>query len=332
MAPRLGPVSPTTDLERAHADLVRHGYCIVADALREREVEALLERTLEQMEAERERGLGMSYGDVATEPGIKNFQPAADGREQPNRWVGMLVNKGEVFRALLVHPLVDALMEPLLGEDFMLSSYSAHITGPGGPLQPIHTDQWWMPRPVRRGADHRPAGDILRGECYGKDRGEPDKMISPPVVADIMWPLDPFTVENGATRIVPGSHLSGEQPDPAETHDDVSVAITGEPGFAIVFDGRTWHGAGANRSRGRRAGLLSTFCAPIFRQSENYALGTDPSVLRNASPKLLTRLGLKPWRAYGRVGTDTEKLVCLEDDFEGELSPSRGACVQGSAD
>ena len=276
MAPRLGPVSPTTDLERAHADLVRHGYCIVADALGEREVEALFERTLEQMEAERERGLGMSYGDVATEPGIKNFQPAADGREQPNRWVGMLVNKGEVFRALLVHPLVDALMEPLLGEDFMLSSYSAHITGPGGPLQPIHTDQWWMPRPVRRGADHRPAGDILRGECYSKDRGE--------------------------------------------------------PGFAIVFDGRTWHGAGANRSRGRRAGLLSTFCAPIFRQSENYALGTDPSVLRNASPKLLTRLGLKPWRAYGRVGTDTEKLVCLEDDFEGELSPSRGACVQGSAD
>ena len=276
MAPRLGPVSPTTDLERTHADLVRHGYCIVADALGEREVEALLERTLEQMEAERERGLGMSYGDVATEPGIKNFQPAADGREQPNRWVGMLVNKGEVFRALLVHPLVDALMEPLLGEDFMLSSYSAHITGPGGPLQPIHTDQWWMPRPVRRGADHRPAGDILRGECYSKDRGE--------------------------------------------------------PGFAIVFDGRTWHGAGANRSRGRRAGLLSTFCAPIFRQSENYALGTDPSVLRNASPKLLTRLGLKPWRAYGRVGTDTEKLVCLEDDFEGELSPSRGACVQGSAD
>ena len=232
----------------------------------------------------------------------------------------MIANKGEAFCELLLHPLVGALMEPLLGEDFMLSSYAAHITGPGGPLQPMHTDQWWMPRPVRRDLAHRPAGNMLRGEWYGGDGGEPDNMISPPVVGNIMWPLDPFTIENGATRIVAGSHLSGEQPDPSLTHDDVSVAMTGEPGCAIVFDGRTWHGAGANRSRRRRTGLLSTFCAPIFRQQENYALGTDPAVVRNGSAKLLTRLGLKPWRAYGRVGTDTEKLVNLEDDFEGELS------------
>ena len=85
MAPRTGPVSPTADLERANADLVRYGYCIVANALGVRELEDLRTRTLEQMEAERERGLGMSYGDVATEPGIKNFLPAEDARERPNR-------------------------------------------------------------------------------------------------------------------------------------------------------------------------------------------------------------------------------------------------------
>ena len=140
-----------------------------------------------------------------------------------------------------------------------------------------------------------------------------------------MWPLDEFTVENGATRIVPGSHLSGDQPDPALTHDDTAVQMVGPPGSAIIFDGRVWHGAGANHSNGLRVGLLSTFCAPIYRQQENYALAVSPEIRRNASPRLLTRLGLKSWRAYGRVASlDRDEFVDVERDVVGELSPSSG--------
>ena len=279
-------------------------------------------RILEQADAERQRGLGFAYGAVSTEPGPRNFLPPEQNEgEPPNRWVELLVNKGRVFCDLLEHPLVEEMLENFLGEDFMLSSYAAHITSPGGPLQPMHTDQWWMPRPTPRNLPHRPPGNILRGEHYNDADGPVDKLISAPVVANIMWPLDKFTIENGVTRIVPGSHLSGDQPDPEVTHEETAVHMVGPPGSAIVFDGRVWHGAGANRSNALRVGLLSTFCSPVFRQQENYALGTAPEIRNTASPRLLTRLGLKPWRAYGRVASDTVKLVCLEDDFVGELTP-----------
>ena len=68
--------------------------------------------------------------------------------------------------------------------------------------------------------------------------GAGDKLISPPVVANIMWPLDEFSIGNGATRIGPGNHLSGDQPDPKDPYDTTAVHMVGPPGSAIVFDGR----------------------------------------------------------------------------------------------
>ena len=91
---------------------------------------------------------------------------------------------------------------------------------------------------------------------------------------------------------------------------------------AIVFDGRLWHGAGANTGNATRIGLLTTFCAPMFRQQENYTLGTAPEIVRGASERLLTLLGLKPWLGYGRVGSDTHKFVERESDVVGELGPT----------
>ena len=103
--------------------------------------------------------------------GPRNFLPPEQNEgEPPNRWVELLVNKGRVFCDLLEHPLVEEMLENFLGEDFMLSSYAAHITSPGGPLQPMHTDQWWMPRPTPRNLPHRPPGNILRGEHYKRRR------------------------------------------------------------------------------------------------------------------------------------------------------------------
>ena len=87
-------------------------------------------------------------------------------------------------------------------------------------------------------------------------------MIAPAVVANVMWMLVDFTADNGGTRLVPRSHLTGRHPDKELDKDVEPIAAEGPAGTAMVFDGRMWHGTGANVSDGPRLGVLSTFCGP----------------------------------------------------------------------
>ena len=89
-----------------------------------------------------------------------------------------------------------------------------------------------------------------------------------------------------------------------------------------MFDGRIWHGTGANRSNEDRLGLLATYCGPQFRTQENYTLGLDPSVYAEASPELLARLGFKVWHAYGRTGDPSAQFVGPENQLVGEMNPA----------
>ena len=85
-------------------------------------------------------------------------------RGPKHQFIGVLVNKGQVFLNLILHPTADRLVTDLLGKDWLLSAYDASIVRPGGPMQALHTDQWWMPRPQPRNRRQRPAGEIRRGE------------------------------------------------------------------------------------------------------------------------------------------------------------------------
>lgn len=315
-----GPVQPADDLDTAKGDLARWGYCIIPDAIGGATVRPLQARVQEQMEAERRRGLGYAYGE-----GIGKGE-AGDARahgEEPhaaqNRWVSMLINKGQVFLDLLEHAGLDQLLGGCLGEGYLLSSYAVHITRPDVRAHSsFHTDQWWMPRPYPRNAPLRPAGDVGKGE-FCADSGEPAKPISPPVVANVLWALSDFNEEKGGTRLVPGSHLSGEQPNPRLAYSAESIAVTAAAGTAVLFDGRIWHAVGENRGSGLRIGLFATYCAGMFRQLENFTLGTSPEVLAKASPHLLALLGFKPWQGYGRVGGNSTEFASFERHYVGEL-------------
>ena len=135
--------------------------------------------------------------------------------------------------------------------------------------------------------------------------------FSAPVVANIAWMLDDFTEANGATRLVPASHLDGSKtqrsssfvaegpanmPRPEET-----IAAEGRAGDILCFDGRVWHGTGANRSERPRHALLSYHCRPFIRQQENFVLGLDPKIRTAERPELLNRLGFAVWAGLGRV-------------------------------
>lgn len=313
-----------TDLDAAKQALDRDGYCLIRSVLTGDELVEARDRLVSQAAAEEVAGLDFRDGgkDQALLDDFGQFKPdafsAANGGVNQRLW--MLVNKGKCFRDMVVHPLVDELIGHILGPRFLLSTHSANIAKPGGKRMGLHTDQWWMPQPVPPGTDHVRPSEISRLPTSAAIDPEPGLGIAPAVVANTMWMLSDFTVENGATEVVPGSHLSGAQPHPTEQADYAIEQMVGVAGTLAVFDGRLWHGTGAHTAGEDRLGVLATFCAPQFRQQENQILGLDRSLWPTLSDKMKERLGFKPWNAYGRVESPADPWVEPEPERISELS------------
>lgn len=188
-----------------------------------------------------------------------------------NRRIFNLVNKGRIFENLILHPAGLAAARHLLGEDFILSSITANVVQSPGEAQYHHRDQL----------------DDFRSV----------------VVVQMMWTLDDFTKENGATRVIRGSHRWG--PDISAFSQDqleaLAVPVEAPAGSVIIFGGMMVHSAGANQTDRPRRGILTYFSKPYYRQSENYALSLSPEVYERASPELLDLLGFRSHASFGWV-------------------------------
>ena len=236
----------TGSLEAAQAHLDEHGYCVVEGAIGAGAAAALRERLIEQAAAEAQ------LGETHQLPDKKQL-------------IYFLLNKGQGFRDLLFHPAMRSLVEHVIGRHYLLSSYNGHLALPGGTTR-FHTDQWWMPPPTTaaRGTLLRPGSidrDAHRGHYQLGEEGMQPVAIAPACVCNVMWTIDDFTAENGATIVVPGSHLFGREPDQeldAEAGWSPAVAPAGS---FIVLDGRVWHSTGENRTGRPRIGLTTNFCA-----------------------------------------------------------------------
>jgi len=273
----------TSNRAQAFADLDAHGYCVIAEALSGAQVAALRRRVIEQGAGEEARG-------------------AAFHDSKTNQRIWMMVNKGRMFRDLVIHPLVFEMMPHLLGEDFILSSLTANIARPGGEPMYLHADQgyvgFWTPKPV---------------------------------VANILWMLDDFSDENGGTRLIPGSHLRDREP--GDTHER-TIAAAGKAGSALVFDGRLLHGTGANRTADiHRHGILSYFCRPFIRQQENFFLGMAPELRASEREVFLERVGYRIWAGLGRTDAPGERgLLTRVDEPVGALNAAGAPAKDGDAE
>jgi len=285
------------------------GYCLLKDALSPEEVAALRSRVVEQLEAE-------------VRLGVNNVLP---DRKQLVRF---LVNKGQVFRDMLFHPGFHDVIRHVLGQEYLLSAFHAHFAHPGS-TKAFHTDQFWMPPPTndRKQTLLKPGSmtrAVNRGHHVGGDELMDPVTIAPAVVCNSMWMMDDFTAENGATLVVPGSHLSGRQPDTDLDSNANWVPATGPAGTTVIFEGRVWHTTGANTTNRPRIGLTVNFCAPQFRQQENFLMGTLPEVLEAASPELLALIGFKAWQGYG--GYENHGQWVARGEYAlGELVPGEQA-------
>src|SRR6478735_41314 len=134
-------------------------------------------------------------------------------------------------------------LERELDAGCLVSSLSSIAIGPGETAQPIHADDQLIPIPKPH----------------------------PPTVCNTMWALTDFTEANGATRIIPGTHLYDHSPTYGQHYD--SIAAEMPKGSVLVWHGSLWHGGGANTTEARRYGIAMNYCAGYIRQQENQQLG-----------------------------------------------------------
>lgn len=321
--------APTADLDQARHDIDRWGYCLLEDALPAALNARCIKRLADQAAAEKQLGQAFEDGGPAQQWG--NFRDEhgnlrADAFKAENGGVNqrvwMLVNKGGCFIDALEQNHVNKVVGYVLGDEFLVSSFTANIARPGGVKMPLHTDQWWAPEPTRAARRNLPVGSINR-TTFDNDTTLPDPrdIIAPAACSNVLFMLNGMTEENGGTRIVPGSHRAGRHPDPELDKNVATVAAVGPPGCAIITDGRVWHGTGANVGNTDRYAMILTLCGPQYRPQENYTVGTRPEVFATLSEETKARLGFKVWWGYGRTGEPTVDFIDPNEELIGELQP-----------
>src|SRR5438093_4513101 len=176
-----------------------------------------------------------------------------------------LLAKSPVFAELAIHPVALAFVEAELGESCLLSAMLAINLHPGETVQPWHFD----------------------------DSGARIARPLPALGISTFWAIDDTTEQNGATEIIPGSHLwDGEIIQGALKQEDLAskgadretgdrpdaVKLTMPSGSLAITKGTLWHRGGANRSDRPRLIITPQYCVGWVRQLENMALAVPGEV------------------------------------------------------
>lgn len=199
-----------------------------------------------------------------------------------------LLAEGSVFQHVPVHPNLLPIVEQVLDPGCLVSSLSSISIDPGEAAQPLHVDDtlYSLPRPHDA------------------------------IVCNSMWALTDFTEENGATRIVPGSHLQTQRPEYGESY--ATQAAEMPKGSLLIWNGSLWHGGGANHSTERRVGIAMNYCAGFLRQQENQQLGIPGHIAATFSDRLLQLVGFGTYKhLIGHIDKQSpaQALLQRDDDF-----------------
>jgi ectoine hydroxylase-related dioxygenase (phytanoyl-CoA dioxygenase family) len=234
--------------------------------------------------AERLRRDGFTIVENAIEPGLVaalnealvRLERELDAKPAGNSFEGArtvriynLLAHGAPFDRVPVHGKILPVVEDVLGTDCLVSTFTSMAIDPGETAQPIHADDMVIPLPKPR----------------------------PPIVCSALVALDDFTAANGATRLVPGSHV---RPSPTYGGQYETIPAEMTKGSVLIIDGSLWHGGGANRTDRRRTGIAMNYCAGFIRQQENQLLGVPAGLARRYPARLQALMGYEPYR--GLIG------------------------------
>lgn len=179
-----------------------------------------------------------------------------------------LIARGKVFEEIAADARLMALIGRFLQPNFLLSASHSISLEPGETAQSIHADDGFY-------RQRRPR---------------------PPIGISVIGAIDAFTKANGATEVIPGSHLWGEPGDAGRPDDMAKIEAMLVPtempaGAALVFSGTLLHRGGANATNGPRLAFTNQYCEPWARPQENFWLSVPREMVREMSPAARSLLG-----------------------------------------
>ena len=220
-----------------------------------------------------------------------------------------LLAKTRCVDNLVCDPRLVALVHRVLGEQIQVSVVAMFDLLPGARPQGLHQDDglWPIPRP------------------------------HPPFVVNAVIAVDEFTKENGATHVVPKSHLWHDQqvrqPPEIET-----TQVELKPGAMLVWTGALWHGGGGNTTEQSRLAIDINFNLSYLAQQENQFLAVPRSEVAKMPEQLQRLIGYKfGLHAAGPGMVDLRDPLVMKDlvsygyDVNAETMPNFGKTVTSSA-
>ncbi len=189
-----------------------------------------------------------------------------------SQYVRNLPVKTELSYQLAEHPVVHGLACRMLGEDCVIGDISATSIGAqttGG--------SWHLDNPLTQ---------------------MPEPLPDFPLGIQVAWMVDDFTPQNGATRIMPRSHLTRRKPTWARGDQENEVALTAPAGSAAIWLGSTWHRAGPNSTDRPRRAVISFYQCSWIKPFSEYRGAITAEMAARMSPAVRYLYGLS---AYGVV-------------------------------
>lgn len=252
-------MSPPTDDAKAH--LKEHGWCRIPSLISTEEAAAVLDRLWKAKDAAEKRGEDTHLPFL--DPNSNNVR------------VFYLMELDKIFRDLIVNPTAIDMVKSVLGENFLISNFTANIARPGSQSMALHSDQSIVfPDPWR---------DIW--------------------ALNVIWCLTDVTADNGATRYIPGSNKYVHRSDIPANAPELLVPFEAKAGDILVMDGRVWHTSGSNITKDQdRALLFGYYTAPFMRQQVNWTAKLPKEIQDTLDPQLKEWLGLNPVGNIGLTG------------------------------
>jgi ectoine hydroxylase-related dioxygenase (phytanoyl-CoA dioxygenase family) len=222
--------------------------------------------------------------------------------------LGQLATRSSVFRhEFLENDLMHQLLEKVFVERpmdgyWMNASELIEIT-PGSDAQPLHRDQELYPVWDRAGA------------------------LMPEAICNFLSAITPFSDINGATRIVPGTHLESPIDHILDSNfknrsDFQTIPATMNSGDCIFFSGKILHGGGANQTHENRRGLAISFIRGILTPEIAHSHTIPLEIINTMAYRGQAMLGFRsqwpltqdmPSIYWANQGTEVGKYIGLDE-------------------
>ena len=212
------------------------------------------------------------------EAGRNNFEGLATQR------LYSMMAETDIANPMVEHPLILGLLDKIFEPNYLLSQLQVINIHPNEAAQPLHYDDGFYPWPRPRRA----------------------------LGAATIIAVDDFTEENGATVVIPQSHLWGDR-IPEEADMKTSLKAIMPKGSVLFFLGTLWHGGGANKTTSPRMCLTAQYCAPFCRTQENFSLSIPKARVKTFSENIQRLLGYSIHQPFmGMVEGKHPKRVLID--------------------